>query len=52
MWVPLGLLDKSFIPHKRLNFCMSSRALWENEILGDQNFTALPSWEELQQYFD
>lgn len=52
MWIPLGLLEQSFKPDLKLNFCIESKHDWV--VLGDahKNFAHLPELEEFLKYFE
>ena len=52
MWIPLGLLDETPIIKKRLGFCINSKSNWAPVIHLDQEYLELPSWSELEDYFD
>lgn len=52
IWIPLGLLDESPIIQKRFGFCIHSKSNWAPLIQFDEAFSALPSWHELDNYFD
>ena len=52
IWIPLGLLDETPIIKKRLGFCINSKSNWAPVIQLDQEYLELPSWSELEDYFD
>lgn len=51
MWIPLGLLDNEIEPVRRLNFCIASKVSWSQDLESDHDYSALPTWDQLQQYF-
>lgn len=51
IWIPLGLLEQPIYPTKRLNFCTSSQANWENLVKSNQEFASLPDWDFLEKVF-
>ncbi|MCK4103379.1 GFA family protein [Acinetobacter radioresistens] len=52
IWIPLGLLDETPIIKKRLGFCINSKSNWAPVIQLEQEYLELPSWSELEDYFD
>ena len=52
IWIPLGLLDETPIIKKRLGFCINSKSNWAPVLQLNQEYLELPSWSELEDYFD
>lgn len=52
MWIPLGLIEKDFVPEKELNFCMNSQANWSKNHTVPFEFDELPTGAEFQDYFE
>lgn len=52
IWIPLGLLNETPIVKKRLGFCLNSKSSWVPVIPIDQEYLELPTWSELEDYFN
>lgn len=52
VWIPIGLLNETIMPTKKLGFCMSSRKDWVPQNHNDEEYLELPSWDKLTDYFD
>ena len=52
IWIPLGLLQEDLMIQQRLGFCLHSKRCWSPAISIDKQYQELPSWHELQDYFD
>ncbi len=52
MWIPLGLIEKDFVPEKELNFCMNSQVNWSKNNTVPVAFDELPTGAEFQDYFE
>lgn len=52
IWIPLGLLNEMPVIKRRLGFCLNSKSNWAPIVQVDKEYSELPSWSELENYFD